>query len=141
MVTGESSGPGVKLLKSLLSWQHKTLCLAWLCDPGVQLSGVVGADGCLITNPDLAAHPRWTPKVLSLQTFPPVLVEHKECFHGPCPWRVGLALGPVHRRPLQVGIGQAVFLQPEQQPVSVLCWSSFPNLQIRLNTSENTIKT
>lgn len=46
----------------------------------------------------------------------------------------------VHRQPLQVGVGQAVFLQSEQHPMSVLCWSSFTNLQIRLNTSENTIK-
>lgn len=37
----------------------------------------------------------------------------------------------VLRQPLHVGVGQVVFLQSEQQPVSVLCWNSFPNLQIR----------
>lgn len=46
----------------------------------------------------------------------------------------------VYRQPLQDGVGQVVFLQSEQQPGSLSCWSSFPNLQIRLNTSENTIK-
>ncbi|NXH24722.1 CLCB protein, partial [Myiagra hebetior] len=30
---------------------------------------------------------------LAQQERPPVLVEHKECFHGPCPWRVASALG------------------------------------------------
>lgn len=37
----------------------------------------------------------------------------------------------VLQQPLHVGVGQVVFLQSEQQPVSVLCWNSFPNLQIR----------
>lgn len=113
----------------------------------MQLSGAVGADGCLITNLDLAAHPRWAPKDLGVQACPPVLVEQKECFHGLClpgelPWYLAGSswISCVHRQPLQDGVGQVVFLQSEQQPGSLLCWSSFPNLQIRLNTRENTIK-
>lgn len=37
----------------------------------------------------------------------------------------------VHQQPLHVGVGQVVFLQSEEQPVSVLCWNSFLNVQIR----------
>lgn len=61
------------------------------------------------------------------------------CVPGELPWHLAGSSGIscVH---LQVGVGQVVFLQSEQQPLSMLCWSSFPNLQIRLNTSENTIK-
>lgn len=64
------------------------------------------------------------------------------CVPGELPWHLAGSswISCVHQQPLQVGVGQAVFLQSQQQPVSVLCWSSFPNLQIRLNTSENTIK-
>lgn len=93
MVRGKLRAWSVAPSKPLLSWQQRAPCLGWLCCPGVQLSGAVWVDGCLIANSDLAAHHRWAPKDLGLQACPSVLVEHKECFYGLCPWRVALALG------------------------------------------------
>lgn len=59
---------------------------------------------------------------------------------------LGTWISCVQQQPLRVGVGQVVFLQSEHQPVSqsvrvsLVLERSFPNLQIRLNTSENTIK-
>lgn len=64
----------------------------------------------------------WSTRSVSISHVPGELPQHL----AGSSW-----ISHVHRQPLHVGVGQIVFLQSEQQPVSVLFWNSFPNLQIK----------